>query len=437
MNTGPQHVSVVGSGYVGTTLAACLADFGHEVVAIDIDEDVVTAINAGTPPISEPGLEELLAANVGNRLRATTDHGAILDGSVTFLAVDTPARADGSLDSTALLAATDDIGETLADDSSYHLVVVKSTVLPEIVDEEVIPRLESTSGRSIGDDLGVAVNPEFLREGTAVADLLNPDRIVIGADDERAGTLVEGLYMPLIEATDPAVYHTGRRQASLIKYANNAFLATKLSFINDLGGLCKSYGVDTYEVAEALGLDPRIEGQYLDAGVGWGGSCLPKDTAALRWAAANRGHPLSTVEAAIEVNERQPDRLLALLRERIDVTDRRVAVLGLAFKPGTDDIRNSRAHAVIDGLLTLGADVIAYDPNDGAMAAMAEQRPSITYADSAADALSGAVAACVVTGWPEFADLDGAFDAMEEPIIIDGRRIIEPRPDIDYVGLSW
>ena len=432
-----RFVSVVGSGYVGTTLAAGLADIGHNVVTIDVDESVVDSINAGRSPISEPGLEELLEIHVGDRLRATTEHTALTEGSITFLAVDTPARDDGSLDPTALLAATEDVGEALADQSGHHLVVVKSTVLPDLVEDELIPTLVEASGRVIDDDLDIAINPEFLREGTAVTDLLNPERIVIGANTQRAGDLLESLYEPLIEVSKAAVFHTGRREASMIKYANNAYLATKLSFINDLGGLCKSYGVDTYEVAEALGLDGRIEGRYLGAGLGWGGSCLPKDTAALRWAAASRGHPLTMVEAAIEVNERQPDRLLALLRDRVEVDGERVAVLGLAFKAGTDDIRNTRALPVIDGLTELGATVAAYDPNEGATAAMTDTRPEVTFCESALEALDSAVAACVVTDWPEFAELTDEFEVMANPLIIDGRRIVEPRDGIEYVGLSW
>ena len=430
-------IAVVGSGYVGTTLAACLADFGHEVSAIDIDASVVDTINAGKSPIREPGLDELLEQHAGGRLTATTDHSALEEASVTFLAVDTPARSDGSLDASALLAATEDVGDVLADSEEDHLVVVKSTVLPDVVEEEIIPTLVESSGRTLGETLDVAVNPEFLREGTAVSDLMNPDRIVIGAEHQSAGDRLETVYEPLIEDTGVPVFHTGRKEASLIKYANNAFLATKLSFINDLGGLCKSYGVDTYEIAEGLGLDSRIDARYLRAGVGWGGSCLPKDTAALRWAGSDRGHPLSIVEAAIEVNERLPARLLSLLEEQVNVADQRVAVLGLAFKPDTDDIRSSRSIPVIEGLLDLGAEVVAYDPDDGATESMQEVFPSITYADSAAEALDGAIAACMLTAWDEFAQLDSEFDAMERPLVVDGRRVVEPRENIQYIGLSW
>lgn len=437
MTFAPRSIAVVGSGYVGTTLAACLADFGHDVTAIDIDESVVSSINAGASPISEPGLDELLGAHAGDRLQATTDHEAILESDLTFLAVDTPSRSDGSLDESALLAATRDVGNVLGQTDDDHLVVVKSTVLPEIVEDGVLPALEETSGRTDGQSLDVAVNPEFLREGTAVSDLLNPDRIVIGAHRERPADLLEAIYQPLVESADPAVYHTGRREASLIKYANNAFLATKLSFINDLGGLCKSYDVDTYEIAAGIGLDSRIDADYLRAGVGWGGSCLPKDTAALRWAAANRGHPLSVVEAAIEVNERQPDRLLALLRDRVDIDGERVAVLGLAFKPDTDDIRNSRAIPIIEGLQDLGATVVGYDPDARAAAAMAERYPDLEYVDSIETALDGAVAACVATAWPAFADLGDSVAEMARPLIIDGRRVVEPTDEMEYVGLSW
>ncbi len=432
------NVAVVGSGYVGTTLAACLAEFGHTVAAIDIDESVVAAVNDGRSPIHEPGLEDLIARHAGDRLTATTDHAAIRSADVTFLTVETPANSDGSIDATPLLAATEDVGTALATTSEYHLVVVKSTVLPDVIEDEVRPTLEHASGREVGDDLGLAVNPEFLREGTAVTDLLEPDRIVLGAEgDDRAMALLEDVYTPLIETTDAPVVETGRREAATIKYASNAFLATKLSFINDLGNLCKTYGVDTYEVAEALGLDHRIGPDYLRAGLGWGGSCLPKDTAAITWAGRDRDRPLEVVEAAIEVNDQQPEQLLALLDRHVDVADRRVAVLGLAFKPGTDDVRQSRAIPVIEGLLERDAEVVAYDPTDGAGDAIESRFSAVNIADTAGAALAGAVGACVVTDWPEFADLAEAFEGMAEPVVIDGRRIVDPPAWVTYEGLAW
>ena len=899
-------ISVVGSGYVGTTLSACLADLRHDVTAIDVDEETVDRLNAGETTIHEPGLDPLVSAYAGSRLHATTDHGAAAETDITFLAVGTPAKPDGSIDASILLAAAEDLGEAIAGKDDYHLVVVKSTVLPDVIEDELVPAIESASGETEGEEFGVAVNPEFQREGSAVRDFMEPDKIVIGTDgDDRALDRLAELYEPLITDWDIPVVATGRREAAMVKYANNTFLAAKISLINDLGNVCKEFDVDAYEVADAIGLDSRISGEFLRSGVGWGGSCLtgdqrllikdgvetrlltlreffeqyvtdgaledvsvlsyddgactfrsvrtatrrpyegdlytirtrmnkevtvtadhpmlavegddcvvrearnlgsdarlpvlgnipetpveqfdlieftaqkstfdnervylqptfeldridealretlaaynqrfsydkirefvrsnhlplsvflefedelplersdlslyttagggqtyipavieadepfwrfigyylseghihdsgsehgsttrrrvimsfhptdeeayvadvesyvdrlgirsrtetqetatrievssrifaafieqlgcgtgsysaaipniayresatnrkalvsglfrgdghidytsdsnalvydygsvseeliqgmqfllhsvgivpsqktsqsakstrpahllrisstdqvaslkelfveedrkriqqridqcvtdvspmgytdggshttvpvtdieinhdavdvyslevedtqtfvttdgiavhncfPKDTAALVAGAEAAGYEPTMVEAAIERNDRQPERLLELLEQHVDVSGHRVAVLGLAFKPGTDDIRGTRAKPVIEGLLDRGAEVVAYDPR--AADAMAEVFPEIEYADSPAVALKGAHAAAVVTDWPEFADLDGEFDAMADPVVVDGRRIVERRRGITYEGLTW
>ncbi|MFW6045593.1 MAG: nucleotide sugar dehydrogenase, partial [Natronomonas sp.] len=350
------NASVVGSGYVGTTLAACLADLGHDVLAVDVDRDVVDRLNDGDAPIHEPGLQPLLDAYVGSRLEATTEHDRITDTELTFLAVGTPAKDDGSLDAGGLLAAARDVGSAIADTDGYHLVVVKSTVLPDVIESELVPAIESAAGKTDGEEFGVAVNPEFLREGTAVDDFMNPDRIVVGTDgDDRALDLFADLYEPLVAEWEVPVVETGRREAAMIKYASNAFLAAKVSLINDIGNVCKEFGVDTYEVADAMGLDDRIGAKFLASGVGWGGSCFPKDTAALVAAARAVDYNPAMLQAAIDVNDRQPERMLALLDDHVDVAGERVAVLGLSFKPGTDDIRGSRAIPVIEGLQARGA----------------------------------------------------------------------------------
>jgi len=430
------NVSVVGSGYVGTTLAACLADLGHDVTAVDIDEATVDRLNAGESPIREPGLDPLVSAYAGGRLTATIDHATVADTDLTFLAVETPAREDGSINPAALLAAAEDVGEAVAEKDDYHLVVLKSTVLPDVVEEELVPTIERAASKTDGDELCVAVNPEFQREGSAVDDFMSPDKIVLGTDgDERALDRLAELYQPLVSDWDVPVVETGRREAAMIKYTNNSFLAAKISLINDLGNVCKEFGVDAYEVADAIGMDDRIGERFLRSGVGWGGSCFGKDTAALAAAAREADYEPAMVEAAREVNDRQPERLLELLDAHVDVSGKRVAVLGLAFKPGTDDIRGSRAKPVIEGLRARSAEVVAYDPL--AADAMAAEYPDVEYADSAAAALDGAHGACVVTGWPEFADLDAAFDAMADPVVVDGRRIIERRGGITYEGLTW
>jgi UDPglucose 6-dehydrogenase len=428
--------SVVGSGYVGTTVAACLADLGHDVVAVDIDEETVARLNAGETPLHEPGLDPLVSAHAGDRLTATTDHAAVADTDVTFLAVETPAREDGSIDPAALLAAAEDVGEAVVDKDGYHLVVVKSTVLPDVVEEELVPAIERAAGTTDGDELGVAVNPEFQREGSAVDDFMEPDKIVLGTDgDERALNLLAELYQPLVSDWDVPVVETGRREAAMIKYANNTFLAAKVSLINDLGNVCKEFGVDAYEVADAIGMDDRIGGQFLRSGVGWGGSCFPKDTAALVAAAREAGYEPAMVEATREINDRQPERMLELLDSHADVDGKRVAVLGLAFKSGTDDIRGSRAKPVIEGLGARGAEVVAYDPV--ATEEMREEYPDIEYADAPEKPLEGAEAALIVTEWEEIAELDVEFDRMETPVVIDGRRAIDRREGLTYEGLTW
>ncbi|NLV14102.1 UDP-glucose 6-dehydrogenase AglM [Haloarcula argentinensis] len=434
------NVSIVGSGYVGTTVAACLADLGHEVVTIDIDEDIVDAINDGESPIHEPGLDELVAEHGGGRLRASTDYEEILDTELTMLALPTPSNDDGSIDLQFMEAGAASVGEALVDAENAaadpHLVVTKSTVVPNTTEDRLAPRI-ADAGLERGTDFLVASNPEFQREGTAVADFLNPDKLVFGTDDDRATELLHDLYAPLREAADGdvPVVQTGIAEAEMIKYANNTFLATKVSLINDIGNICKEFGVDAYEVADAIGLDDRIGEQFLRSGVGWGGSCFPKDTDAIIAAAREQGYDPAVLSAAVELNDAQPERLLALLDDHVDVSGKRVAVLGLAFKPGTDDIRNTRAVPVIEGLQERGADIIAYDPV--ATENMRERYPDIQYTDSAATALEGASGAVVVTDWDEFAALDAEFEDMADPVVVDGRRIIERRDGITYEGLTW
>jgi len=434
------NVSIIGSGYVGTTVAACLADLGHEVVTIDIDEDIVDAVNDGESPIHEPGLDELVAEHGGDRLRASTDYDEILDTELTMLALPTPSNDDGSIDLQFMEAGASSIGEALAGAENPadepHLVVTKSTVVPNTTEDRLAPRI-ADAGLERGTDFLVASNPEFQREGTAVADFLNPDKLVFGTDDDRATALLNELYEPLREAADDdvPVVETGIAEAEMIKYANNTFLATKISLINDIGNICKEFGVDAYEVADAIGLDDRIGEQFLRSGVGWGGSCFPKDTDAIIAAAREQGYDPAVLSAAVELNDAQPERLLSLLDDHVDVSGKRIAVLGLAFKPGTDDIRNTRAAPVIEGLKERGAEIVAYDPV--ATENMRERYPDIEYADSAAAALEGASGAVVVTDWDEFAALDAAFDEMAAPVVVDGRRIIERRDGITYEGLTW
>ncbi|MFU8867886.1 UDP-glucose 6-dehydrogenase AglM [Natronococcus sp.] len=427
------HISVIGSGYVGTTVAACFADLGHEVTAIDIDEDIVNTLNEGKAPIDEPGLEDLLEQHVGNRLEATTSYDAVPESDVTFLAIGTPSNEDGSIDLTALEAAAEATGEALADKAERHLVVIKSTVTPTSIEQTLEPAVKR--GANDNPNVEVGMNPEFLREGTAVEDFMHPDKVVYGTNSEWATDKLHEVFAPLLDQHDADIVETDPATASMIKYANNAFLASKISLVNDLGNICKEFGLDAYEVMDAVGLDDRISEQFLRSGVGWGGSCFPKDVNAIIAAARETGYDPALLEATVEINDRQPDRLLELLEDHVDPADARIAVLGLAFKPQTDDIRNSRAIPTIEKLQQRGAEVVAYDPV--AADNMRERFPNIEYADSAADALEGADGAVVVTDWDEFAALDEEFDAMADPVVVDGRRIIQRRDGLTYEGLTW
>ncbi|NKE37333.1 UDP-glucose/GDP-mannose dehydrogenase family protein [Natronococcus sp. JC468] len=427
------HISVIGSGYVGTTVTACFADLGHEVTAIDIDEDVVDALNEGRAPIDEPGLEELLATHAGDRLEATTSYDAVSESDVTFLAIGTPSNEDGSIDLTALEAAAEAAGEALADKADRHLVVIKSTVTPTSIGEVLEPAVNR--GSNDNPNVEVGMNPEFLREGSAVDDFLTPDKVVFGTNSEWATDQLHAVFDPLLDEHDADVVETDPATASMIKYANNAFLASKISLVNDIGNVCKEFGLDAYEVMAAVGLDDRISEQFLRSGVGWGGSCFPKDVDAIVAAARDEDYDPALLEAAVEINDRQPERLLELLEDHVDPADARIAVLGLAFKPQTDDIRNSRAIPTIETLRNRGAEVVAYDPV--AAENMRERFPEIEYADSAASALEGADGAVVVTDWDEFAALDEEFDAMADPVVVDGRRIVERRDGLAYEGLTW
>ena len=425
------NLSVIGSGYVGTTIAACFADLGHSVTNIDIDAELVKAINAGKSPVHEPGLDNLVSRYGGDRLTATTDYSTVRETDVTFLALPTPANADGSINLSVITDGAETLGKSLASKGDEHLVVVKSTVTPGTTEEVLAPAIAKAAGREID----IAMNPEFLREGSAVSDFLNPDKIVFGAATPRSHERLTDVFTPLVDQTDTTIIGTGIREAEMTKYANNTFLATKVSLINELGNICKEHGVDSYEVADTIGLDDRIGDQFLRSGVGWGGSCFPKDMAALIAAADEKGYDASLLRAAVEVNDKQPHRLLSLLDQHVDVSGKRVAVLGLAFKPGTDDVRNSRAVPVIEELRERGAEVVAYDPV--AVENMRERFPDVEYVHSTAAALHDAHGALVVTDWDEFATLDEEFDAMATPVVVDGRRIVEHREGIIYEGLTW
>ena len=367
-------VSVIGTGYVGLVSGVCLAERGHDVTCVDVDASKVEQINRGVPPIHEEGLQPLLKRNLDQRFRATMDlRQAVLDSEISLIAVGTPFDGD-QIDLRYIKEAARQIGAALQAKSSYHVVVVKSTVVPGTTDGVVLPILEQASGKRAGPDFGVGMNPEFLREGSAVADFLNPDRIVLGALDDRTAKAMGELYVPFAGVDRLCA---SPRTAEMIKYAANSLLATMISFSNEIGNLCAAVGgIDVLEVMKGVHLDKRLSpilstGEritpafvtYLEAGCGFGGSCFPKDLKALVAHGRNAGLPMRLLEAVVQVNESQPKQVLTLLRRQFPALKGvRVSVLGLAFKPGTDDIRESPALPVVRELLAEGAVVTAYDP---------------------------------------------------------------------------
>ena len=420
-------ISVVGGGYVGLITGACLAEKGHNVIIIDIDKKKIDAINSGRPPIYEKGLEELLVRNSGKNLLASTGYESVRDSEISIICVGTPMGEDGSADLKYIVSAAESIGRELKNSCSYHVVTVKSTVPPGTTSDVVIPAVRITSENN--PNIGFAMNPEFLREGIAVDDFMNPDRIVIGSDDKKSGDLLESLY----SGFNAKILRTGLISAEMIKYASNSFLATKISFSNEVGNICKSLGIDVYEVMEGVGLDHRISPYFLNAGCGFGGSCFPKDVSALIHLAKSKGIDPVLLRSVLKVNEVQPLLIIETLKKRLgDLNGKRIAVLGLAFKGDTDDIRDSRAVPAIERLIAEKADVHAFDPmaNENMKAVF----PEITYHDSAAGALENADGCLVMTEWPEFSRLDKEFDKMKKRVIIEGRRILSV-PDAE--GICW
>ncbi|MCC7009062.1 MAG: UDP-glucose/GDP-mannose dehydrogenase family protein [Acidobacteria bacterium] len=444
MRSSAARVSIVGTGYVGLVTGACFASRGHVVTCVDRDLRKVDAIREGRAPFYEPGLEALLAA-AGDRLRATTDLArAVAETDITFIAVGTPFDGE-HIDLRQVAAAAKEIGAALASKPSFHVVVVKSTVVPGTTDDVVMPVLERASRKRAGVDFGVAMNPEFLRQGEALGDFLHPDRLVIGAADERTGSAVAALYAPF----DPCpVLRTSTRTAEMIKYAANALLATLISFSNEIGNLCGAIGnVDAVDVMRGVHLDRRLTPlgapagpevlRYLAAGCGFGGSCFPKDVKALVAHGHDAGVSMSLLESVLAVNRQQPLRVLALLDKHFEtLAGVEIAVLGLAFKPGTDDMRESPAIPLIAALLDRGARVTGYDPAavETAHAIFGER---IELAASVEQAVATAAAAVVMTSWPELASLPGLVNAREpQPVVVDGRRVFQRHEFARYEGIG-
>jgi UDPglucose 6-dehydrogenase len=443
-------VSVIGTGYVGLIAGVCLAEKGAHVTCVDINKTKVTKINNCIPPIFEDGLEALLKKNVSNdHLVASTNlKKAVLESEVSIIAVGTPF-VDGKVDLSYLENTAMEIGIALKELDAYHVVVVKSTVPPGTTDDVVLPILEKYSGKKAGSAFGVGMNPEFLREGCAVADFMNPDRIVIGGIDQKTIDNILKLYKSF-EGVDVLI--GSNRTAEVIKYASNSLLATLISFSNEIANICAlTQDVDVKEVMRAVHLDKRLNPllngggrvnpgilSYLEAGCGFGGSCFPKDVKTLISYAQGKGEDCKLLSSVMEVNRKQPEKLIQLLRKhKKSFSNLSVGILGLAFKPDTDDLRESPAIPVIESLLQEGAYVKAYDPVVKKGAKKLFGTTNIEYPDSLKETLFEVDVVILITRWKEFDNLNLLIDELQiQPLIIDGRRMLDRKAFKKYEGIG-
>ncbi len=430
------QIAVIGTGYVGLVTGACFAEFGVDVTCVDVDKAKIEGLNNGEIPIYEPGLEKIVSKNVAaGRLHFTTDLKIAVEQSlVVFLAVGTPPKKDGSPDMSFYETAAKGIAESM---NGYKVLVTKSTVP---VGTGKWLRNFVASNLKTETNFGVASNPEFLREGAAIEDFMRPDRVVIGSNDEDAIAIMKDLYRPLYLIETPIVI-TSLEAAELIKYAANAFLATKITFINEIANLCDAIGCDVHDVARGMGMDKRVGTKFLHPGPGYGGSCFPKDTRALTTVADKFGVETLIVDSVIEANERQRLAMLPKIESLVgDLNGKNIGVLGLSFKPETDDMRESPAIDIIKEMLARGAKVKAFDPV--AINEAKHYLPSIEYAENEYDAIEGADALVIITEWNQFRalDMEKVKRLLKSPKIADLRNIYEPNDmrklGFDYVGVG-
>jgi UDPglucose 6-dehydrogenase len=427
------RIAMIGSGYVGLVSGACLADFGHDVICIDKNEDKIAALRQGVMPIFEPGLAELVAKNVreGRLAFSTSLRDGVKGADAVFIAVGTPSRrGDGHADLSYVYAAAEEIAQEI---DGYTVIVTKSTVPVGTGDEvEAIIRKARPDA-----DFAVVSNPEFLREGAAIGDFKRPDRIVVGTEDPRAREVMKEIYRPLYLNEPPLVF-TARRTSELIKYAANAFLAVKITFINEIADLCEEVDANVQEVARGIGLDNRIGAKFLHAGPGYGGSCFPKDTQALVKTGQDFGAPLRIVETVVEVNDRRKEKMATKIVKACggSVAGKTIAILGLAFKPNTDDMREAPSLVIIHELKKAGATIRAFDPE--AMEQAKSMLDGVSFAQNAYECVEGADALAIVTEWDAFRalDLDRVKRMMNSPTVIDLRNIYRP-DDMRKRGFSY
>lgn len=427
--TDTMKLGIVGTGYVGTTVGTGLASKGHDITFIDVDQDKVKKINRGDLPLHDRTLEEPFEeVHEKGKLEASTDYDDLENKEAVFLTLPTPSKEDGSIDLDYLREGTRSVGKVLGR-MNNPLIVVKSTVLPKTTEDVVIPALEEESGLEAGEDFRVCMNPEFLREGSALDDFLEPDRIVLGELDQESGDKLEKLY----EDFDAPIIRTGLKEVEMIKYASNALLATKISFANEIGNLCKELDIDTYEVMDAVGMDHRISRDFLNSGVGFGGSCFPKDVKAIVRKAENTGVEPRILNEVLKRNENQRERFVDLAEKvhgELDGKD--VGILGLSFKPRTDDIRESPAITIIGRLLEKNCNVHAHDPK--AMEEMKKLYPNISYYDSVEEVVKNSDIVKILTDWPQFEELENHLDKHGKKAV-EGRRMFPENENVE--GICW
>ena len=424
------NITVIGTGYVGLVSGTCFAEMGHDVTCVDVDEEKVSQLSSGEVPIYEPDLDRYFErAREENRLHFTTDLAeGLADAKIVFFALPTPPGEDGSADLSYVLDSAADVADLLnaAADPEYRIIVNKSTVPVGTGDK--VESVFADRGLDIGEDLDVVSNPEFLREGSAVEDFLKPDRVVIGTESDRAAEKMERLYEPFVRQGNPVLV-VDRRSAEMIKYAANSLLATRISFMNEIANVCERVEADVGKVRLGISKDHRIGPHFLYAGIGFGGSCFPKDVKALARKGRQEGYDFQILDAVLDVNDRQRRRLARQVESYFDgdLKDRRIAIWGLSFKPGTDDTREAPSHVVIDYLLDKGADVVGYDP-EAIETTKKTFGDRIDYGEGLYDVIDGAEALLVCTEWHEFRrpDLGKVRELLENPLVLDGRNLYEP-----------
>jgi UDPglucose 6-dehydrogenase len=443
------RISVIGTGYVGLVSGVCFAEKGHEVVCVDNDTSKVDRINNSISTIYEDGLKELLSSNIGKRFSATTDlHQAVINSDISLLAVGTPFDGD-EIDLKYVRQVAKEVGLGLKDKNSYHVVIVKSTVVPGTTDDIVMPLLEKYSNKRVGIDIGLGMNPEFLREGVAIDDFMCPDRIVLGGIDERTHSKMTELYAPF---SGVEILKTNNKTAEMIKYTSNSLLATLISYSNEIGNLCAALGdIDAMEVMKGVHLDKRVSpilesGErvvpaittYLEAGCGFGGSCFPKDVKALISHGEKNNQKMSLLKSVIDINHTQPYEIIDRLNKYYPNLEKvNVAVLGLAFKPGTDDMRESPTIPIIKKLIEGGAIIKAYDPVAEEEAKKVFNEKNITYCSSVVETVNKVEAILLLTRWEEFNDLPDIIKSIGgNPLLIDGRRMLPVNCVNRYEGIG-